>query len=70
MSLMSRMALVEYYSDENTKQSVYRQSNAADTSKLLTKRLAITKSDGANDAKLRNSCNRIRRVGIRRYNFR
>jgi hypothetical protein len=41
-------ALVEYYSDENTKPAVYRQSNAADTNQLLTKRLAIVKSDGAN----------------------
>jgi hypothetical protein len=41
-------ALVEYYSDESTKPAVYRQSNAADTSRLLTKRLATIKSDGAN----------------------
>ena len=41
-------ALVEYYSDEGTKPAVYRQSNAADTSRLLTKRLATVKSGGAN----------------------
>jgi hypothetical protein len=41
-------ALVEYYSDGSTKPAVYRQSNAADTNQLLTKRLAIVKSNGAN----------------------
>jgi hypothetical protein len=41
-------ALVEYYSDGSTKPAVYRQSNAADTNQLLTKRLATVKSDGAN----------------------
>lgn len=41
-------ALVEYYSDDNTKPAMYRQSNAADTNQLLTKRLAIVKSDEAN----------------------
>jgi hypothetical protein len=41
-------ALVEYYSDKSTKPAMYRQSNAADTNQLLTKRLAIVKSDGAN----------------------
>ena len=41
-------ALVEYYSDGSTKPALYRQSDAADTNQLLTKRLAIVKSDGAN----------------------
>jgi hypothetical protein len=41
-------ALVERYSDRSDKPAVYRQSNAADTSRLLTKRLDIVKSDGAN----------------------
>ncbi len=41
-------ALVEYYSDGSTKPAMYRQSNAADTNQLLTKRLAIAKSNGAN----------------------
>lgn len=41
-------ALVEYYSDGSTKPAMYRQSNAADTNQLLTKRLAIVKSNGAN----------------------
>jgi hypothetical protein len=41
-------ALVEYYSDKSAKPAVYRQSNAADTGRLLTKRLEIVKSDGAN----------------------
>ncbi len=41
-------ALVEYYLDGNIKQAMYRQSNASDTNQLLTKRLAIAKSDGAN----------------------
>jgi hypothetical protein len=41
-------AVVEYYSDKSTKPAVYRQSDTADTNQLLTKRLAIVKSDGAN----------------------
>jgi len=41
-------ALVEYYSDGGTKPAVYRQSNAADTGRLLTKRLTIVKSDEVN----------------------
>ncbi|MGA2322989.1 MAG: cysteine peptidase family C39 domain-containing protein [Sedimentisphaerales bacterium] len=41
-------ALVEHHSDESTKPAMYRQSNAADTNQLLTKRLATAKSDGAN----------------------
>ncbi|MFA5251317.1 MAG: cysteine peptidase family C39 domain-containing protein [Phycisphaerae bacterium] len=41
-------ALVEYYSEEGTEPAMYRQSNAADTSRLLTKRLEIAKSNGAN----------------------
>jgi hypothetical protein len=40
-------AMVEYYSDEGTKPTAYRQSNATDTGRLLAKRLAIIKSDGA-----------------------
>jgi len=41
-------AMVEYYSGKkNTKPAMYRQSNAADTNQLLTKRLAIAKSDEA-----------------------
>ncbi len=41
-------ALVEYYSDTSTKPAMYRRSNAADTNQLLTKRVAIVKSNGAN----------------------
>ncbi|MGA2679422.1 MAG: cysteine peptidase family C39 domain-containing protein [Sedimentisphaerales bacterium] len=41
-------ALVEYHSDGSAKPTTYRQSNAADTSRLLAKRLEIVKSDGAN----------------------
>ncbi len=40
-------AMVEYYSNGNTKSAMYRQSDAADTNQLLTKRLATAKSDGA-----------------------
>jgi hypothetical protein len=41
-------ARIEYYSNDSTKPTVYRQSNATDTGRLLTKRLAIVKSDGVN----------------------
>jgi hypothetical protein len=41
-------AMVEYYSDKSTKPAMYRQSSAVDTSRLMAKRLAIAKSDGAN----------------------
>ncbi len=41
-------ALVEYFGIDSTKSVIYRQSNAADTNQLLTKRLATIKSDGAN----------------------
>jgi hypothetical protein len=41
-------AVVEYFGIDSTKSVIYRQSNAADTNQLLTKRLAIVKSDEAN----------------------
>jgi Peptidase C39 family len=45
--LYEQDAMIEYYSDEGTKPTVYRQSNATDTGRLLAKRLAIIKSDRA-----------------------
>jgi hypothetical protein len=41
-------AVVEYFGIDSTKSVIYRQSNAADTGRLLAKRLEIVKSDGAN----------------------